>query len=127
MQPGRRPILIILLWGLMGLSPLLPALAQAPPAPKGRPVLLEFDRKFCPVCKASERVIQAVQARYPGRFVVRKFYIDEAESLFRRYQVVFVPTQVFLDPAGKEVYRHEGVFQEEALIRKLRDLKFIGD
>jgi thiol-disulfide isomerase/thioredoxin len=127
MPPSRRRILIILLLGLIWLSPVFPALAQAPPAPKVRPELLEFDRKFCPVCKASERVIQAAQARYPGRFVVRKFYIDEAESLFRRYRVVFVPTQVFLDPAGKEVYRHEGVFKEEALIRKLRELKFIGD
>jgi thioredoxin-like negative regulator of GroEL len=127
MQSGRRPILIILLWGLVWLSPLFPALAQAPPASKVRPELLEFHREFCPVCKASERVIQAVQARYPGRFVVRKLYIDEAEALFRRYRVVIVPTQIFLDTAGKEVYRHEGVFKEEALIRKLRDLKFIGD
>jgi len=127
MQPGRRPILIILLWGLVWLSPLFPALAQAPPAPKVRPELLEFDRKFCPVCKASERVIQTVQAQYPGRFVVRKFYIDEVESFFRRYRVVIVPTQVFLNTTGKEVYRHEGVFKEEVLIQKLRDLKFIGD
>ena len=127
MQPGRRRILIILLLGLIWLSPVFPARAQTPPASKPRPQILEFDREFCPVCKASERVIQAVQARYPGRFVVRKFYIDEAEALFRRYQVVIVPTQVFLNTAGKEVYRHEGVFKEEALIRKLRDLKFIGD
>jgi thiol-disulfide isomerase/thioredoxin len=127
MQPVCRRILVILLLGLIWLSPVFPARAQAPPASKLRPQILEFDREFCPVCKASERVIQAVQARYPGRFVVRKFYIDEAEALFRRYRVVFVPTQVFLDPAGQEVYRHEGVFKEEALIRKLRDLKFIGD
>jgi thioredoxin 1 len=127
MQPSRRRILIILVSGLMWLSPLFPALAQAPPVPKDRPGLLEFDRKFCPVCKASERVILAVQTRYPGRFVVRKLYIDEAEPLFRRYRVVIVPTQVFLDTAGKEVYRHEGVFKEEVLIQKLRDLKFIGD
>jgi hypothetical protein len=41
--------------------------------------------------------------------------------------VVIVPTQVCLGTAGQEVYRHAGVFKEEVLIQKLRDLKFIGD
>jgi hypothetical protein len=41
--------------------------------------------------------------------------------------VVIVPSQVFLDPAGQEVYRHEGVFKKEDLIQKLRELKFIRD
>jgi hypothetical protein len=41
--------------------------------------------------------------------------------------VAIVPTQVFLDPAGKEVFRHEGVFPKDQLIQKLRELKFIRD
>ena len=56
-----------------------------------------------------------------------KFYIDEADALFRRYKVAIVPTQVFLNAAGLEVGRHEGVFTQEALIQKLRKLKFIRD
>ena len=91
------------------------------------PKILEFDRKFCPICQASERVILAVKGRYPGQFDVEKLYIDEAEALFRRYKVAIVPTQVFLDAAGQEVGRHEGVFKPDALIQKLRDLKFIRD
>ena len=104
---------------------MFPARAQGPTVTQALPVLLEFDRKYCPVCHASEIVIQAVKKKYPGQFLVRKLYIDEDESWFRRYKVVIVPTQVFLDAAGKEVYRHEGVFKTEALIRKLRDLNFI--
>ncbi len=127
MKLGRGNILTLLLAGWMWLTPVLPPLAQGPAAPKALPVLLEFDRKFCPVCHASELVILAVKDQYPGKFVVRKLYIDEDESLFRRYKVVIVPTQVFLDAAGQEVYRHEGVFKKEDLIRKLRELKFIGD
>ena len=58
---------------------------------------------------------------------MEKLYIDEADALFRRYKVAIVPTQVFLDAAGQEVGRHEGVFTQEALIQKLRELKFIRD
>jgi thioredoxin-like negative regulator of GroEL len=68
-----------------------------------------------------------VKDRYAGQFTVQKFYIDEEENLFRRYRVAIVPTQVFLDAAGKEVGRHEGVYKQEALIQKLRDMKFIRD
>jgi hypothetical protein len=53
--------------------------------------------------------------------------MDEDDSLFRRYKVAIVPSQVFLDPAGHEVYRHEGPFKKADLIKKLRDLQFIRD
>jgi thioredoxin 1 len=127
MHVNRLSVLMLLLWGWLCLGPAAPALAQATPAAKVGPTILEFDRKLCPICKASERVILAVKDRYPGQFAVRKFYIDEEEMLFRRYRVAIVPTQVFLDAAGQEVGRHEGVFQQEALIQKLREMKFIRD
>jgi thioredoxin 1 len=125
MKPGRGALLIFLLAGLIWLGPALSAPAQTPEHPKILPVILEFDRKLCPVCQASERVILAVRDKFPGQFVVTKLYIDEAEPIFRRYKVAIVPTQVFLDTSGKEVHRHEGIFKQEALIQKLRELKFI--
>jgi thioredoxin-like negative regulator of GroEL len=127
MQAGRLSVLMLLLLGWLWLSPGPPVLAQTTTAPNVLPQILEFDRKFCPVCKASEQVILAVKDQYPGQFEVEKLYRDEADAVFRRYKVAFVPTQVFLDTAGQEVARHEGVFKPDALIQKLRDLKFIRD
>jgi thiol-disulfide isomerase/thioredoxin len=127
MKPGRGSILILLLAGWIWLAPVLPALAQGAAAPKDLPVILEFDRKFCPICRASELIILAVRDQYPGQFEVRKLYIDEEQSSFHRYKVAIVPSQVFLDKRGKEVYRHEGVFKKEDLIKKLRELNFIED
>ena len=127
MHAGRLSVLMFLLWGWLWLSPGPPVLAQAIMVPTVSPKILEFDRKFCPICKASERVILAVKDRYPGQFEVEKLYIDEADKVFRRYKVAIVPTQVFLDAAGKEVGRHEGLVKQDALIQKLRELKFIRD
>jgi len=127
MKPGRSNILILLLAGWMWVSLVWPAPAQGPAPDKSLPILLEFDRKFCPICKKSELVILTVKDQYPGKFAVRKLYIDEDEAWFRRYKVAIVPSQVFLDTAGQEVYRHEGVFKKEDLIKKLQELKFIGD
>ena len=127
MQASRLSVLMLLWLGWMWLSPGSPVLAQATMAPAGGPKILEFDRKLCPICQASERVILAVKDRYPGQFEVEKLYIDEADAVFRRYKVAIVPSQVFLDAAGQEVGRHEGVFKPDALIQKLRDLQFIRD
>jgi thioredoxin 1 len=122
MKAGRVLILIICAGILLGAR--LPAAAQ-PPA--SLPEILEFDRKLCPVCREAELIIQAVKNRYPGQFVVRKLYIDEDTPLFLRFRVAIVPTQVFLDRQGKEVFRHEGVFPQPQVIQKLRELKFIGE
>jgi thioredoxin-like negative regulator of GroEL len=119
-----RKILILWLLGWMWLSPVMPGLAQAS-ASQAKPQILEFSRKLCPDCVKSQRVITAVQNQYPGRFVVRNFYLEEQEALFRRYKVAIVPSQVFLDPRGQKVYQHEGPFKPAELIKKLRKLKFI--
>jgi thioredoxin 1 len=127
MHAGRLSVLMILLLGWLWLSPALPVWAQTTKAPIVLPKILEFDRKLCPICKASELVILGVKDRYPGQFDVEKLYIDEEEVMFRRYKVAIVPTQVFLNAAGQEIARHEGVYKKEVLIQKLRELKFIGD
>lgn len=127
MKSGRVLKIIALSLGMLLLTQVLPAWAQAPGPPKTLPQILEFDRKLCPVCRESELIIQEVKNRYPGQFVVSRVYIDEREPMFRQYRVVIVPTQVFLDPAGQEVFRHEGVFAQEKLLQKLRELKFIQD
>jgi thioredoxin-like negative regulator of GroEL len=127
MHLGRTSVLMVLLLGWLWLSPGPAVLAQVAKAPASLPKILEFDRKFCPICKASEQVIRAVKDEYPGQFDVEKLYIDEADVMFRRYKVAFVPTQVFLNAAGQEVARHEGVYSQEDLVPKLRQLKFIRD
>jgi thioredoxin 1 len=117
--------IIVLILGVVLLASLLPARAQTPGTSRPLPTLLEFDRKFCPDCRKMEMVIQGVKSSYPGQFTVRKLYIDEQDYLFRQYRVDIVPTQVFLDPEGREVFRHQGVFPREQLLQKLKELKFI--
>jgi thioredoxin 1 len=38
---------------------------------------------------------------------------------------MLIPTQVFLDASGKEVFRHVGLYPEKDLLAKLKELKFI--
>lgn len=103
-----------------------PAAAQTTPA-SGLPVILEFGRPNCPICKQMAETLSDLQKRGGGRFAVRFLSIDRDEHLFRQYRVTIVPTQVFLDAHGREVFRHEGLFAPPALEKKLRELKFLLD
>ena len=119
-----------LLW-LVGLSLaallLISPLAVSSATPAGKPAIYEFGRKLCPICGKNAVVLKEVEARYRGQIILRFLYISEDEPLFRAYGVTFVPTQVFVDASGKEVFRHEGPISQQELITKLKELKFVRD
>lgn len=103
-----------------------PAGAQEPRSLKPRPTLLEFGREACPICKRMELVLAQVKKAYGSQVEVRILHVEREEHLYRSYGVVIIPTQVFLDASGKEVFRHEGEYSREELVRKLKELKFIN-
>ncbi len=131
MKPARAATLRVIFWmvGILLLSMVFPARGQEPLVPlvPGKPTVLAFDRKGCPICYGVEVSLKAIQERYPGQFEVHRLYIDEREPMYKRFRVAIVPTQVFLDPAGQEVFRHEGAFPREDLLKKLQELKFVQD
>lgn len=119
---------LVRLWLALGVLVLAThALAQTQGPQPGKPAILEFSRLFCPVCAKVEAVLKEVQSRYGDQVEVRIVHIDTEERLFKEYRVSFVPTQVFLDAAGKEVSRHEGPWSKEQLVHKLKELQFIKD
>jgi thioredoxin 1 len=72
-----------------------------------------------------EKILAAVKARYGSQVDIRLVYVDRDKDLAGQYKVMLIPTQVFLDPSGHEVFRHLGLFPQEELVKKLRELKFI--
>jgi thioredoxin 1 len=128
MNRGCRLTLMTLVLAVSLLAQVLPAQPKvAAVSAKTLPEIYQFDRKLCPVCRKQEAISRKVEEMFPGQFVVRTFYIDEKPALFSRYRIDIVPTQVFVDTSGKEVFRHEGIFPQEQLIQTLKNLKFIQE
>jgi thioredoxin 1 len=122
---GTCVVWFCLVAGLLVVLQAWPAQAQAAKGAESRPVLLEFGRGICPICKQMETVLNQVKESYGDQVEVRLVYIDKDEPLFQQYKVMLVPTQVFLDASGKEVDRHIGGLSKEEVIKKLKELKFI--
>jgi len=118
-------IISLMLLSLLVAPPFLGQAQTSAPAP-GRPALYEFGAGYCFSCKEMEKIMQELKGKYGDQLEVRLVYADKEKDLFKQYQILMIPTQVFLDAAGKEVERHIGPLSRDEVLKKLRDLKFIN-
>jgi thioredoxin 1 len=72
-----------------------------------------------------EKVLTGVKDEYGDQVEVRLVMMEKNEDLFKQYKIMLVPTQIFLDASGKEVFRHVGLYPEKELVEKLQELNFI--
>jgi thioredoxin 1 len=117
--------LLCLLAGLVMICQAIPALSQSSPPPKAKPGLYEFGARWCIPCKEMQQVMADLKTSHSDQVEFRMVYVDEERPLFGQYQIVAIPTQVFLNAEGKEVDRHLGALPKEEVIKKLKELKFI--
>jgi thioredoxin 1 len=111
--------------GLLAVWQPAPTLAQAAAPVKGKPALYEFGAGYCVSCKEMAKIMTELTAQYGDQLEVRMVYADKEKDLFKEYKIMLIPTQVFLDAAGKEVDRHIGALSKEEVIKKIKELKFI--
>ncbi|MFH1007288.1 MAG: thioredoxin domain-containing protein [Candidatus Latescibacterota bacterium] len=88
----------------------------------GRPVLADFGRGVCIPCKKMQPILEDLEREYKGKAEVLIIEIDEYRALTRRSKVRMIPTQIFFDARGNEVYRHEGFMGREAMVDKFREM-----
>ncbi len=92
---------------------------------QGKPTLYDFGRSMCIPCKEMEKILGSIKDTYDSQIEVRLVMAEKNEDLFKQYKIMLIPTQVFLDASGKEVFRHVGLYPEKELVAKLKELNFI--
>ena len=103
----------------------MPTQAQGAAPAKGKPAVYDFGAKTCVPCKEMQKVVAELKPQYGDQVEFRMVYSDEEMPMFKKYKIVAIPTQVFLNAQGKEVDRHLGALPKEEVLQKLRELKLI--
>ena len=101
--------------------------AVAQPAAAGRlPRLVDLGAKTCIPCKMMAPILEDLKTSLAGRLAVEFIDVSVAENrpLAAQYKIKLIPTQVFLAPDGKELWRHEGFLGREDILAKWKELGY---
>ena len=88
----------------------------------GIPVLLELGSYSCMPCKAMVPILSELRTEYAGSLGISFIDVWKDPSAGKKYDVNSIPTQVFFDSSGKELFRHVGFFGKEDILAKWKDL-----
>lgn len=98
------------------------AAAGGPAVPQARPRLVELGSVRCQACQEMMKVLDALRASQGERLQVDFVDVFEDPAAGDRYGLKMIPTQIFFDAAGKEVFRHTGFLSHDDILAKFRAL-----
>jgi len=85
----------------------------------GLPRLIELGSVNCIPCKMMAPILENLKKEYVGRMQVDFIDVNANPDAARPFNITFIPTQVFLDKDGKEVFRHVGFFPQEEIEKQM--------
>lgn len=96
------------------------------PAPDGTraalPRLVDLGAGTCIACRMMEPILESLTEEYAGQLEVVFIDVWENRDAGKRYDIRVIPTQIFYDAIGKELFRHEGFMPKKDILAKWREL-----
>ena len=92
------------------------------PQAKALPRLVDLGAGKCIPCKAMKPILEDLMANYAGTFKTEFIDVWENEAAGKTYGIKMIPTQIFFDATGKELFRHEGFLSKEDILGKWKEL-----
>lgn len=96
--------------------------ATPAPSPASLPRLVELGSDKCVPCRMMAPILDELRRDHAGVFAVDFIDVAKDPGAASNFGIRVIPTQVFLDPAGKELFRHEGFLPKEEILSKWREL-----
>jgi thioredoxin 1 len=86
------------------------------------PKLLDLGSNKCIPCKAMAPILDGLKKEYAGKMNVELIDVWQNEDAGKQNGVEMIPTQIFFDATGKELFRHTGFFGKEDILAKWKEL-----
>lgn len=135
MKNSSRILIVLALAGAIGGTMMLKSREGQPdyetgettvqPRPKGEkaiPKLLDLGAGKCIPCKLMAPILEEMKETFAGKMDVRFIDVWKNPEANDEYGIKIIPTQIFFDAAGKELFRHEGFFSREDILAKWKEL-----
>ena len=86
------------------------------------PLLLDLGADKCVPCKMMEPVLEELKTQYDRKLTVKFIDVWQNPKEAEAYSVQSIPTQIFFDADGKELFRHIGFISKEDILSKWAEL-----
>ena len=86
---------------------------------KGMVTLVDLGANQCVPCKMMAPILDKLEKDYKDKAAIVVIDVYKHNDQVQRFGIRAIPTQIFFDPNGKEVYRHVGFMSEKAIIEQL--------
>jgi thioredoxin 1 len=95
---------------------------DAPSVPAKLPRLLDLGAGKCVPCKLMAPILEELKAECAGEMTVEFIDVWQHPDAGREYGIEVIPTQIFYDAGGKELFRHVGFLAKEDILAKWKEL-----
>jgi thioredoxin 1 len=92
------------------------------PEEKPMPKLLDLGAGKCIPCKMMFPVLDELKKEYAGKLEVEFIDVWKNPDAGKQYGIEVIPTQIFYDTTGKELFRHIGFFSKDDILAKWKEL-----
>ena len=86
---------------------------------KGMVTMIDLGAKKCIPCKMMAPILAKLEKTYEGKADIVFIDVWENRQQAPRFKIRAIPTQVFFNEQGEEIYRHMGFFSEKAIVEQL--------
>jgi thioredoxin 1 len=95
---------------------------KADPKKSEKPKLLDLGATKCIPCKMMVPVLDELTKEYKGKLKVEFIDVWKDRTAAEKYKIQSIPTQIFYDAKGKELYRHVGFYPKADILAKFKEL-----
>lgn len=86
------------------------------------PRLVDLGADTCIPCKMMAPILEELKAEYADRLRVEFYDVWKNPGIGEKFGIRVIPTQIFYDASGKELFRHEGFMPRDEIEKKLAEM-----
>jgi thioredoxin 1 len=95
---------------------------KAVPITKSLPLLIDLGATQCIPCKMMAPILEEVKKEYAGSLHVEFIDVWKNPDAGQKYRIRAIPTQIFYDASGRELYRHMGFMSKQDILGAWKEL-----
>ena len=84
--------------------------------------MIDLGATECIPCKLMAPIMAKMEKQYDGKAVIVFIDVWKHKEQARRFGIWAIPTQIFFNENGREVYRHVGFMSEKAIVNQLKKM-----